>query len=344
MPWHELYLSSEEWLFTNLHTVNKVNSHLQNLWHDNFMHTRFISRQDLNNAKLPMYPDEFEKFVKQKCLEQRELLAKSWIPSCAKAILDLKEYWRHLVPMDDEESLELPMKYFACLAIEMSNQLRNLVVDSLEEFALFFEQYKDGNFFSEYVDLQFVRKSAIIIKLYIDDPKIEFQPGFRQIEQMIMNCFSFIIKSAEELPRVEVELFPFPEYKKYILRAIRLDEDLVGRSIKRVMDVYEANKIGPTRYLDVYKKYADFLNNKADQDVTAFLKNEATNQLEDFEFQINKHTQIRNEILRMILTVPLNLYSLECNNLHDNLADRVLKLKDRLVQYCIDHNRETNKA
>jgi dynein heavy chain len=291
-----------------------------------------------------MYPDEFEKFVKQKCLEQRDLLIKSWVPQCAKTILELKDYWKHFVPLDEEESLELPMKFFSCLATEMSNQLRNMVVDSLEEFVQFFEQYKQGNYFEEYVDLQFVKKSALIIKLYIDDPKIEFQPGFRQIEDMIMNCIGFIIKSAEELPRVEVDLFPFPEYKKYVLRTIRLDEALVGVYIKRVMNVYEANKIGPMRYLDVYKKYADFLNNKADQDVTAFLKNEATNQLEDFEFQINKHNTIRNEIIKSILTVPLNLYSLECNNLHSDLADRVFKLKERLVQHCIDHNRETNKA
>ena len=35
-----------------------------------------------------------------------------------------------------------PMKFFAGIAIEMSNQLRNLVVDSLAEFVAFFEQYK----------------------------------------------------------------------------------------------------------------------------------------------------------------------------------------------------------
>jgi len=90
-----------------------------------------------------------------------------------------------------------------------------------------------------------VRKSALIIKLYTEDPKIEFQPSFKQIELMIMNCFSYIIKSAEELPRVEVELFPFPEYRKYIIRSIRPDEQLVEDFIKRVMAVYDANKIGP---------------------------------------------------------------------------------------------------
>lgn len=89
-----------------------------------------------------MYPEDFEKFVKQKCLEQRELLEKSWIPKCAKTILELKDSWKHLVPLGEDESLDLPMKFFSCIATLMSNQLRNLVVDSLNEFVLFFEQFK----------------------------------------------------------------------------------------------------------------------------------------------------------------------------------------------------------
>ena len=110
-----------------------------------FLNTRFISLKDLNEASLPLYPEEFENFVKQKCMEQRELLEKTWIPKCAKLILEFKDYWSHLVPLDEDELLDLPMKFFACIAIEMSNQLRNLVVDSLAEFVAFFEQYKVNN-------------------------------------------------------------------------------------------------------------------------------------------------------------------------------------------------------
>lgn len=187
-----------------------------------------------------------------------------------------------------------------------------------------------------------MRKSALIIKLYTEDPKIEFQPSFKQIELMIMNCFSYIIKSAEDLPRVEVELFPFPEYRAYVIRSIRPDESLVEHFIKRVLAVYEASKVGPQRYLDVYKKYADLLNTKADQEITSFLKKEII--LEDFKVQIDRYSNLKKEITLMILSVPLNLYELECNNLHENLRDRVQRLKDRLVQFCLDHNRDTNKS
>jgi hypothetical protein len=107
---------------------------------------------------------------------------------------------------------------------------------------------KEGNDFDEYHDYSYVRKSALIMKLYADDPKIEFEPGYKQIEQILLNCISFIIKSAEGIARVEVELFPFPEYKKLVLKSIRPDEVLVQNFIKRLLKVFEANRIGPLKY------------------------------------------------------------------------------------------------
>jgi hypothetical protein len=106
-----------------------------------FIDTRFISFEEFNNAGLPMYPNDFELYVKQRCLKQREFLEKKWIPTCAQAILELKENWKSYVPHSDDESLDLPMKFFAAISSEMSNQLREMVYDSLAEFVKFIEQY-----------------------------------------------------------------------------------------------------------------------------------------------------------------------------------------------------------
>ncbi len=88
---------------------------------------------------------------------------------------------------------------------------------------------------------------VIILKLYADDPKIEFEPGYKQVEQILLDCISYIIKSAENVSRVEVELFPFPEYKQLVLKSIRPDEDLVKNFTNRLVNVFEANRIGPIK-------------------------------------------------------------------------------------------------
>jgi dynein heavy chain, axonemal len=107
-----------------------------------FVNKKFISLSDLNEASLPMYPEEFQEYIKKKCAEQRELLITKWVPECAQIILDLRDYWKHLVPLRDDDPLDEPIRFFSCIASLMSNQLRSMVVDSLEEFTLFFEQYK----------------------------------------------------------------------------------------------------------------------------------------------------------------------------------------------------------
>lgn len=96
------------------------------------------------------------------------------------------------------------------------------------------------------------------------------------------------------------------------------------------------------RYLETYKIYSDFLTTKAEQDVSAFLKD--THELDTFEEQIKKYTKIRDGITLTRLTAQLNFYCLECHDLHENLRERVQRLRDRLVQFCIDQNRELNKA
>lgn len=75
-------------------------------------------------------------------MQQRDLLIKSWIPKCARVILELKDFWKHLVPNGEDDPLDESKRFFDCIATLMSNQLRNCVVDSLQELVWFFEQYQ----------------------------------------------------------------------------------------------------------------------------------------------------------------------------------------------------------
>lgn len=102
------------------------------------------------------------------------------------------------------------------------------------------------------------------------------------------------------------------------------------------------NNFGILRYLDVYKVYSDFLTHKAEQDINAFLKE--PHELDAFELQIKRLKKIREEIILSRLSIPLNFYCLEAHKFHDDLGDRVQRLKDKLVQFCVDQNRDLNKT
>ena len=137
----------------------------------------------------------------------------------------------------------------------------------------YFPVFQQGNDFGEEFDeLQYTRKQVMIIKLQVQEPKIVFDPPFRDCRDIILKCFSEIIASGDSLPRVECELFPDMRGQRLLLRSVKLEESLVTDFMDKAMEIFKANTVGPSNYLNVYKKYADLLNNKADQDVTAFLK------------------------------------------------------------------------
>ncbi len=60
--------------------------------------------------------------------------------------------------------------------------------------------------------------------------------------------------------------------QRLLLRSVKVEESLVTDYMDSAMEIFKLNTVGPQKYLNTYKKYSDLLNNKAEQEVTAFLK------------------------------------------------------------------------
>jgi hypothetical protein len=71
--------------------------------------------------------------------------------------------------------------------------------------------------------------------------------------------------------QVECELFPLMRNQRLLLSSVNVEEALVQDYLHQAVDIFKANFVGPQKYLTLYRKYADLLNGKADQEVTAFL-------------------------------------------------------------------------
>ena len=66
----------------------------------------------------------------------------SWVPECAKVLMDSKQHWTHLVPVNEGDSASLIQKFFSCVSALMSIQLRSLVLNSLKDFLEFLKMYE----------------------------------------------------------------------------------------------------------------------------------------------------------------------------------------------------------
>ncbi|XP_015683342.1 dynein heavy chain 3, axonemal-like, partial [Protobothrops mucrosquamatus] len=343
VPWHKIYQETKIWNETHLFTVNPMMFALQQLWFTEFTDLRFVRTKEILQGDLPLLPSEFEELIQRQCQEAHEILQTRWIPRCAELFVEQKEKWLHLAPQNDLDSSQQIEEYFASVAILMSLQLREMVINSLEDLLDFFKIHKDGNDFGEvYQDMQFFIPQILVLKLDVEDPSIIFDPDVQTLWDLVYRCFLEILKHSESLPKVQVKLFPELKGEDLILRTVNKDETLVASYVQKTAEIFHLNLIGPQKYLNVYRKYNDLLNNNADKEVTEFLSKR--HDLEDFVEKIDGLTKLKKEIGSLHVTVPLALFCLDALKLNEELCTRTQRLKDRLIEFEVEENRNLNKS
>uniref|UniRef100_A0A8D0GHK3 Uncharacterized protein n=1 Tax=Sphenodon punctatus TaxID=8508 RepID=A0A8D0GHK3_SPHPU len=333
VPWHSDYQEMKSWNEGHLFTVNPMMRTLQQLWFTEFNDLRFVRTEEILSGDLPLLPDEFENLIRRHCVEAHDILQNKWIPMCVSLFIDQKENWLHLAPQNDYDSSHQLEEYFASVAILMSLQLREMVINSLEDLLTFFMIHKDGNDFGEtYYEMQFFVPQILVIKLGVEEPKIVFDPLFKDCWDLIFRCLMEILRNSEGIPKVS-QLFPDLKGENFTLRTVQPDEYLVSQYVNKIAEIFDHNTVGPQKYLNVYRKYSDLLNNNAEQDVTDFLKER--HDLDEFPSS--------KEIASMHVTVPLAMFCLDALKLNEELCRQTQKLKDRLIEFEVDENRELNK-
>lgn len=87
----------------------------------------------------------------------------------------------------------------------------------------------------------------MVIKLKVEEPKIVFEPPFREIVNLLIKCFSEIIASGTGLPRVECELFTDMRNQQLFLRSPDADEVQVTDIVDQAIEIFKKNTIGPQK-------------------------------------------------------------------------------------------------
>ncbi|XP_034748215.1 dynein heavy chain 3, axonemal isoform X1 [Etheostoma cragini] len=341
VPWAASYKEVQTWQSQHLFAISHIMVLLQDVWLNNFSSLRFVRLEDLFSTSLPLLPSEFEEFVQRQCQTTREELIQKWLPHCASLFDTLEDLDLLLLPKSEHLAPVGVQEFFSCVAALMSLQLRSLVVESLQDLLYFFTLHEGGNDFGEVFDeIKYVECQVLLVKLRVDEPRIDFSPSLQECWELIHRAFMEIIRSAEKLPRVECNLFP--EIKNLYLRTIGPDELLVTDLVNKAKDIFHKNTVGPTKYLNVYKKYSNLLDHTAKQEISAFLKERHS--LEGFTKKIESINHLWKEIASLHVTVPLSMFCLYAGNVNEDLCDRAERLKDTIIMFEVEENRELNKG
>uniref|UniRef100_A0A2K5HID3 Dynein axonemal heavy chain 3 n=1 Tax=Colobus angolensis palliatus TaxID=336983 RepID=A0A2K5HID3_COLAP len=349
-PWGSALGVPVEW---HEHGVEKwsmnMNMYLGNfsLSFGRFRDLRFVRTAEILAGKLPLQPQEYWDVIQKHCLEAHQTLLNKWIPTCAQLFTSQKEYWVHFAPKSSYDSCRNIEEYFASVASFMSLQLRELVIKSLEDLVSLFMMHKDGNDFKEpYQEMKFFIPQLIMIKLEVSEPIIVFNPSFDGCWELIRDSFLEIIKNSNGIPKenwvVGEEGSTTLKGYNLILGTVNAEEKLFSDFLSQTFKVFQKNQVGPRKYLNVYKMYNDLLDNTAEQNIAAFLKE--NHDIDDFVTKINAIKKRRNEIASMHITVPLAMFCLDAMALNYDLCERAQNLKEHLIQFQVDVNRDTNTS
>lgn len=298
------------------------------------------------NVKFPQDPSYFEQKIIETCDKSRRILLKEWLPMCADILLEYKHAWKKFIPKKQGDALANMHRFFGTINALLSKQLRLLVMRSLQHFLDFLQRFQEGNDFGdEYKDLALIQLPVLKIKVrsIVNTDLLELEPPLDTIKKLVRDVFLKILNVNQNLPCFECIVFPEMANDGKYLHCVNEDDISVSAMIEAGVKIFEANTIGPVKYLKVYDDYLYILNKAASKALDEFFATEPFPYLKDFAKKIEKYQEIKRDIIFLRRLIPLNFVCLECDDLNDTLYNIVDDLRLRICNYFIEQNHNHNR-
>ncbi|KAI9206289.1 dynein heavy chain and region D6 of dynein motor-domain-containing protein [Polychytrium aggregatum] len=332
VPWHESVISTKSFITDNLFITNPVMVRLLDIY-SQFEDCRLVDMGNFTPAQLPITIEEFQAILKNQCQAFKNKLLNEWIPTVANMFFTTKDQWYSIASACTDADLGYRRldSFFKSVCALMSNQLWNMMEQSLDSLEGFFSQFVSAS--SEL--------SVFTVKLSITGAQIRFDPPLSELEAVVLTVLEEMVNAIKEIPRVESKLFTSLTGEPLYLPSMALDDDRIadGRYIKGIIS---KNTIAPQKYLLSLEKYKTLLTHKAEKKVEDFLREK--HELEDFEMEIKKLLKTIEEIGATPSIVRFSLIYLECDALKAELTAKANILVQRLVDQVAEMSRKANLA
>ncbi|GAA53212.1 dynein heavy chain axonemal [Clonorchis sinensis] len=142
VPWHTKKRQASHFCQRSLFLPSELTLEIQNIWQDEFAQLRFVEVDKIRELDEPLEPEAFEGIIASHCRKTRDILRSNWIPKCARAFIDHRNTWAHLLPAKSTDSMEPVRSFFACMAALMSKQLRSIVDQSLKDLLEMLQEHQ----------------------------------------------------------------------------------------------------------------------------------------------------------------------------------------------------------
>ncbi|XP_050512273.1 dynein axonemal heavy chain 3 isoform X2 [Diabrotica virgifera virgifera] len=347
VPWHTNYCLSTQLMEKHYYNGNIIVRKIRDLWWEKYDNMLIVPQDDLLNKDLTsLTPAGLEERVVAICKNARNIIVNQWLPSCADIFLEFRNYWRQYIPKIPSDTTMLVERFFDCVNVLLSMQLRWLVEKSLIHFKDLFIQFKEGNEYGEkYEDLKLINIPilTLTVKPHVGTDQLIFSPTFDEIQALLKRCFAKILEVNRKIYRIEIIMFPEFATKERFLHHVHRKEMPVLALQQEIIDSFIPNAIGPQKYLSVYDKYLYILDGTAEKELTDFFEIPPFPFLKDFARKIKHYDELKVEFINLRKLIPMNLFNLDCAELNETLYNIIETLRMKIVNYFIAECRSLNR-
>ncbi|XP_033102995.1 dynein heavy chain 12, axonemal-like isoform X1 [Anneissia japonica] len=318
-PWHDDFVEAVEQIKLNLHITHPSMQHVLQICQASLGKLLLV---DLSGARAqgPVEIEHLKNDAILECEKMEEKLMHSWWPDVLNVFVNKKDFV-DIMP----DSLE---SFYASVSTLISNQLKDLIVRSIEAWVKLFEP--DNT----------LQLPMFKMELTFDSDKMEFYPYYSDLEECVLFVVEQLTKTMQNVPTVQSWLSGTNELSSI---DITIADHVITWARKTLKEACKANFEGPTEELDSYMAKYNFLcNGEALDRVQNFLSEEHT--FEESCEMIEEFQQIARKIMNLDSIIRFDMIRLDCEDLKKGLADKARGYASMLLDQVASNHRKENES
>ncbi|XP_078466584.1 dynein axonemal heavy chain 12 [Lampetra planeri] len=314
-PWRDSFEAARKDIKGNLHIMHSALRSILDMGHTVLSQTLLL---DLSGYRAmgPLELTTFSNNVTLQLEKGEEKLMHSWFPRVVSLFSDKHKS----TEADSTES------FHDCVSTLLSNQLRDLIVRTIEAYVRLFD-LADGRALPHFR-----------VQLTFDDESMESYPSSEDLRGAVLAVAARIGRSLQAVPMVHAWLAgsSSPETIK-----MQPPEDVLTRASAALLHAVQANMQGPQEHLQSYiERYGWLVNGTATERVHSFISEDRS--FDECATLVEEFRALVRELQGLPSVLHFPMVRLACSELKQGLMDKARGFINLLLDKLLNQHRAQN--
>lgn len=318
-PWHSSFVQARNQILSNLHIVHPTMKILLEFGYTTFADMILLDLTGIR-ARGPIDCDTLRNDLSIQAKISEEKIMNTWYPKVIN-LFTRKEALEGIKP-------EKTDSFYNCVSILLSNQLKDLLRRTVEEFVKLFDpKHQD-------------RLPIFKMELTFDEDKMEFYPTFQDLEDVVLGLIERISETLQNVQTV-------PSWLSGTTSPVNLDTELPEHVLQWALNTLKMavhqNLEGAKAHYDSYvEKYNWLLDGTATTMIETFQAEDHT--FDEYTEFIEKFFSLASEIMLLPQWVHYPMVRLDCEDLKTGLTNKARAFANVLLSDIASKHRKENES